>query len=178
MEGKVRNSYTTEVSYISLQRTVEQARKIARGLGNTIDKKLKRYYKHLDSVFDSLNLQVKDQDRIAKKENREIERYYLDRNIPALQGLKDCVHDIFLEVSMQFGVDDSYRNKDYDAELEALELQEEFWTAMLLSLIHISLAHNFYLVFLPDVSWHPVSFYRQTLFLMAISSLAVSWSQP
>lgn len=56
---------------------------------------------------------------------------YLDRNIPALQGLKDCVHDIFLEVSMQFGVDDSYRNKDYDAELEALELQEEFWTAML-----------------------------------------------
>ena len=100
MEGKVRNSYTTEVSYISLQRTVEQARKIARGLGNTIDKKLKRYYKHLDSVFDSLNLQVKDQDRIAKKENREIERYYLDRNIPALQGLKDCVHDIFLEVSM------------------------------------------------------------------------------
>ena len=32
---------------------------------------------------------------------------------------------------MQFGVDDSYRNKDYDAELEALELQEEFWTAML-----------------------------------------------
>ena len=131
LEGKVRNSYTTEVSYISLQRTVEQARKIARGLGNTIDKKLKRYYKHLDSVFDSLNLQVKDQDRIAKKENREIERYYLDRNIPALQGLKDCVHDIFLEVSMQFGVDDSYRNKDYDAELEALELQEEFWTAML-----------------------------------------------
>lgn len=131
LEGKVRNSYTTEVSYVSLQRTVEQARKIARGLGNTIDKKLKRYYKHLDSVFDSLNLQVKDQDRIAKKENREIERYYLDRNIPALQGLKDCVHDIFLEVSMQFGVDDSYRNKDYDAELEALELQEEFWTAML-----------------------------------------------
>ena len=67
MEGKVRNSYTTEVSYVSLQRTVEQARKIARGLGNTIDKKLKKYYKHLDSVFDFLNLQVKEQDRIEKK---------------------------------------------------------------------------------------------------------------
>ena len=103
LEGKVRNSYTTEVSYVSLQRTVEQARKIARGLGNTIDKKLKRYYKHLDSVFDSLNLQVKDQDRIAKKENREIERYYLDRNIPALQGLKAVSYthlDVYKRQSM------------------------------------------------------------------------------
>lgn len=32
---------------------------------------------------------------------------------------------------MQFGVDDSYRNKDYDAELEALESQENLWTSML-----------------------------------------------
>lgn len=75
--------------------------------------------------------QVKEQDRIAKKENREVERYYVNRNILALRELKNCVHDIFLEVSMQFGVDDSYRNKDYDAELEALELQEDFWTSML-----------------------------------------------
>lgn len=60
LESKVRNSYTIETNYVLLQRTVEQARKIVRGLGNTIDKKLKEYYKHLDSVFDSLNLQVKE----------------------------------------------------------------------------------------------------------------------
>lgn len=50
-----------KISYASLQRTIEQARKIARGLGNTIDNKLKRYYKYLDAVFDSLNSQKKDQ---------------------------------------------------------------------------------------------------------------------
>lgn len=131
LESKVRNSYTMEVSYVSLKKTIEQARKIARGLGNTIDTKIKEYYKHLDSVFDELLLQVKKQDSVAKKDNREIERYYVDRNIMSLHGLKNCVHDIFLEVSMQFGVDDSYRNKDYDAELEALELQEYFWNSML-----------------------------------------------
>ena len=131
LESKVRNSYTVEVNYISLRKSVEQARKIARGLGNTIDRKIKEYYKYLDNVFETLDLQVKEQDRLAKKKDREIERYYVDRNIPALRGLKDCVHNIFLEVSMQFGVDDSYRNKDYDAELEALESQENLWTSML-----------------------------------------------
>lgn len=131
LESKVRNSYTMEVNYISLQRTVEQARKIASGLGNTIDRKIKEYYKYLDRVFDDLSLQIKNQNELAKKDDREIERYYVDRNIPALQGIKDCIHDIFLEVSMQFGVDDSYRNKDYDAELEALELQENLWESML-----------------------------------------------
>jgi ATP-dependent DNA helicase DinG len=32
---------------------------------------------------------------------------------------------------MQFGADDSYRNKDYDVELDALELQETLWASML-----------------------------------------------
>lgn len=131
LESKVRNSYTMEVSYISLQRTIEQAGKIARGLGNTIDIKIKEYYKYLERVFDDLYLQIRKQDEFAKKNDKEIERYYVDRDIPALQGLRDCVHDIFLEVSMQFGADDSYRNKDYDAELDALELQETLWESML-----------------------------------------------
>lgn len=131
LESKVRNSYTMEVNYTSLCRTIEQARKIAKGLGNTIDRKVKEYYKYLDKVFDVLSQQVKEQDELAKKNDREIERYYVDRNILALQEVRNCVHDIFLEVSMQFGVDDSYRNKDYDAELDALELQETLWDSML-----------------------------------------------
>lgn len=131
LESKVRNSYTMEVSYASLQRTIEQGRKLARGLGYTIDLKIKEYYKYLEVVFDDLYLQIRKQDEFAKKNDKEIERYYIDRDIPALQGLKDCVHDIFLEVSIQFGADDSYRNKDYDAELDALELQETLWESML-----------------------------------------------
>lgn len=131
LESKVRNSYTMEVSYTSLQRTIEQGRKLARGLGYTIDLKIKEYYKYLEVVFDALYLQIRKQDEFAKKNDKEIERYYIDRDIPALQGLKDCVHDIFLEVSIQFGADDSYRNKDYDAELDALELQETLWESML-----------------------------------------------
>lgn len=131
LESKVRNAYTKEVSYSLLKKTVEQARKISRGLGSTIDEKIKEYYKYLDIVFDDLNLQVKEQDRLAKNENREIERYYVERDISSLHRLRDCIHDVFLEVSMQFGVDDSYRNKDYETELEALELQEDFWASML-----------------------------------------------
>lgn len=131
LESKVRNSYTMEVSYASLQRTIEQGRKLARGLGYTIDLKIKEYYKYLEVVFDALYLQIRKQDEFAKKNDKEIERYYIDRDIPALQGLKDCVHDIFLEVSIQFGADDSYRNKDYDVELDALELQETLWESML-----------------------------------------------
>ena len=133
LESKVRNSYTMEVSYISLQRTIEQARKIARGLGNTINIKIKEYYKYLEMFFDALYLQIRKQDEIAKRNDKEIERYYVDRNIPALQGLRDCIYDIFLEVSMQIGTDDSYRNKDYDVELDALELQENLWESMLKS---------------------------------------------
>jgi ATP-dependent DNA helicase DinG len=59
VESKVRNSYTMEVSYISLQRTIEQARKITRGLGNTLDIKIKEYYKYLERVFDALYLQIR-----------------------------------------------------------------------------------------------------------------------
>lgn len=131
LENKVRNCFTMEVSYASLKKTVEQARKIARGLGNTIDTKIKVFYKNLDSVFDDLFLQIEKQNKVAQREEREIERYYVERNIASLQGLKNCVHDIFMQVSMQFGVDDSYRNRDYDAELEALEMQEDFLSSML-----------------------------------------------
>lgn len=112
LESRVRSSYTMEMSYNSLSKTIERVGKIARGLGNTIDRKIKEYYKWLDIVFDALYLQKKKQDKIAQKENREIERYYVDRNISALQRLKSCVHDIFLEASMQFGVEDTYRSRE------------------------------------------------------------------
>lgn len=131
LEGKVRSSYTMEMSYGSLSKTIERARKIARGLGNTIDRKIREYYKQLDNVFETLCIQKERQDKIAQKDNREIERYYVDCNIPALSELRNCVHDIFLEVSIQFGVEDTYRTREADIGIEELELQENFWNAML-----------------------------------------------
>lgn len=131
LESKVRNSLTVEVSYGSLKRDVEQVRKMVNGLGRTIDEKINDYKKELDVVFDSLYSQMKKQNRRAQKEDREIDRYYVNCKIPALWNLKSCVHDIYLEAALQFGTDDSFRNKDYDRELEALETQEELWESML-----------------------------------------------
>lgn len=131
LESKVRSSYTMEVSYTSLRRTIEQTTKLVRSVGNTIDKKIKQYYRYLDVVFENLNSQVKKQNELAKQKDREIERYYVDTNIDALRELKNCVHDIYLEASMQFGIDNDYRSRNYDVELEELELQEEFWESML-----------------------------------------------
>lgn len=95
-----------------------------------IDERIKEYYKQLDNVFDALYMQKEKQDKKAYKNNREIERYYVDCSILALPKLKKCVHDIILEVSMQFGVEDSYRTRDADVGIEELEAQESFWSSM------------------------------------------------
>ncbi|MBA4688117.1 MAG: ATP-dependent DNA helicase [Candidatus Galacturonibacter soehngenii] len=131
LETKVRNCYTNEISYYSLTKTIEQARKMNRNIGSSIDMKIDAYYGLLDLVFANLELQISKQNDIAKAQDLEIERYTVDNRIPELNSLKECVHDIFLEASMQFGSDDSYRNKDYEIELAALELQEDFFTSLL-----------------------------------------------
>lgn len=131
LENKVRNAYTVEINYLSLKKTIQQARKIVRGIGSTIDNKISDYYKCLEVLFSELEKQIFYQDKEAEQNNREIERYSVNRNIPILKRLKDCVHDIFLEASMQFGAVNSYKNRDYDFELEALEQQEDFFISML-----------------------------------------------
>ena len=131
LESKVRNSYTIETDYISLQRTMQQAKKIVRGFGNTIEEKIDEYNKCLDEVFKSLLLQIKRQDKEAEKENYQIERYHVDRNVLAIEEVKNCVEDIILEASMQFGRDDTYWEIDNDFELEKMEEQKSFWESIL-----------------------------------------------
>ncbi len=131
LESKVRNSYTIETDYVSLQKTMQQAKKIVRGFGNTIEEKIEEYNKCLDAVFKALLLQIKEQDEKAEKENREIERYHVDRNILAIDEVKNCVEDIILEASMQFGRDDTYWRTDNDLELDEMEEQKLFWESML-----------------------------------------------
>ena len=96
-----------------------------------IDEKIKKYYEYLDQVFSELYKQKEEQDMKARKNDREIERYYVNCNIPALSKLKKCVHDISLEVSIQFGVEDSYKTRDVDNGIEELQEQEYFWESML-----------------------------------------------
>jgi|GEM_PF-2804759 len=97
------------MSYNSLSKTMEHIRKISNRIGSMIDEKIKKYYEYLDQVFSELYKQKEEQDMKARKNDREIERYYVNCNIPALSKLKKCVHDISLEVSIQFGVEDSYK---------------------------------------------------------------------
>ena len=131
LENKVRNAFTTDFNYSSLIKAVEQAKRINKNLGETLDAKIAEYHRYLDELFLNLEKQILEQDKIAKQEEREIERYYVERDIPVLKELTFCIKDILLTVSMQFGVDDSYKNKDFDMELEALEKQVAFFESML-----------------------------------------------
>lgn len=131
LENKVRSAFTKEMSYNSLSKTMEHIRKISNRIGSMIDEKIKKYYEYLDQVFSELYKQKEEQDMKARKNDREIERYYVNCNIPALSKLKKCVHDISLEVSIQFGVEDSYKTRDVDNGIEELQEQEYFWESML-----------------------------------------------
>ena len=124
LENKVRSAFTKEMSYNSLSKTMEHIRKISNRIGSMIDEKIKKYYEYLDQVFSELYKQKEEQDMKARKNDREIERYYVNCNIPALSKLKKCVHDISLEVSIQFGVEDSYKTRDVDNGIEELQEQE------------------------------------------------------
>lgn len=131
IENKVRTAYTMEMSYSYLMKTVEQVGKGVKGLGSSIDKKVKKYSRLLNNVFENLYLQKQKQDCEAQRYGREIERYYVDRDIPDLRELNNCVHDILFEASMQFGIEDTYRNREVGNEVEKLEAQEKFWNSML-----------------------------------------------
>lgn len=131
IESKVRNAYTMEMSYGYLLRTVEQVGKGVRGLGSSIDRKVKEYSRLLNDVFENLYLQKQEQDKKAQKYKREVERYYVNCRIPALRELNNCVHDILFEASMQFGMEDTYRTREVGTEVEKLEVQGRFWDSML-----------------------------------------------
>ncbi|MDB8711283.1 hypothetical protein PNW90_12420 [[Ruminococcus] gnavus] len=54
LESKVRSSFTMEMCYGSLLKTVERVGKVNRSLGNTMDKNIKEYRKLLSDVVLSL----------------------------------------------------------------------------------------------------------------------------
>lgn len=131
LESKVRNSYTIELSYNSCVKVIEQAIESYKGFVNLLEDKVKKYHQLLDDVFNDLVNQTQKQDCFAKKNDKEIDRYKIDSNISKLPDLVRCIHDIHLEISMQFGIEDTYRSRgSLDDVLEGIEHQEEFFTSL------------------------------------------------
>ena len=102
LESKVRNCYTTEINYNYLEKGIEQSRKKERDLSDIIDEKIGEYYESLDQIFADLEKQIQKQDRKAQKDEKKVERYYVNRDIDGLERIINCIHDIYLQVSIQF----------------------------------------------------------------------------
>ena len=131
LENKVRSAYTTEITKNKLINIIENTRKCVKGYRETLNKKINKCYEYIDTVFENLYEQKEKQDKIALQDNREIERYYVDRNISCLKQLRKCLHDIYLEVSIQFGMEDTYKTRSIDNQIEELENCERFFISML-----------------------------------------------
>lgn len=131
LESRVRSSYTQDMFYKKMKREADAAKQINRSIGEPLDKRLKEYHEHIEQVFRSLQEQIRQQDKKAQKEDRDIERYSVyPEKIEGLKDLCQSLHDINFYASMDFGLDDSARNRDYSREIEALEEQEHFFQSL------------------------------------------------
>ncbi|MDD3340408.1 MAG: ATP-dependent DNA helicase, partial [Lachnospiraceae bacterium] len=131
LENRVRSSYTQDMFYKKMKKEADAAKQINRSIGEPLDKSLKEYHEYIEQVFNSLQGQISRQDKKAKKEDREIERYSVcPEKIEGLKGICQCLHDINFYASMDFGLNDYARNRDYSREIEALEEQERFFQSL------------------------------------------------
>ena len=131
LESRVRSSYTQDMNYRKMFQEADAARQITRSIGEPLDNKLREYHKLLNEVFTALQEQIRKQDAYAEKEGREIERYSVEpKKLRALEKFCGCIHDINYYISMDFGLDDYSRNRDYSREIEALEEQERFFKSL------------------------------------------------
>jgi len=130
LESRVRNSYTSELSYIECTGAIEQARKVNSSLGNTLDKNITRYYKALDAVFLNFQSQISKQDAKAKNDDREIERYSVSNKISELAELINSLNDIYLGISMQFGMEVTYRSRNAEDVVDKIEGHKDFFESL------------------------------------------------
>lgn len=131
LESRVRSSYTQDMNYRKMFQEADAARQINRSIGEPLDNKLREYHKLLNEVFTALQEQIRKQDAYAEKEGREIKRYSVEpKKLRALEKFCGCIHDINFYISMDFGLDDYSRNRDYSREIEALEEQERFFKSL------------------------------------------------
>ena len=130
LESRVRNAHTVAVSYLECKRTMWDLSRNSKRMGGLLDKRIGNCLTLLDRVFGSLLLQVKKQDENAIEEDKEIEKYYVDKNIKELCDLIETLNDIIEAASMDFGMEDTYRNRGEDETLEKLEEQYDFFISL------------------------------------------------
>lgn len=130
LESKVRNAFTISVSCSECKKVMEDLSKNNRSMGRIWDRKINSCIALIDKVFDNLLKQVKKQDINANKDDREIEKYYVDKNIKELSDLVNMLYDINEIASLDFGMEDTYKNRGEDETLEQLEDQYEFFESL------------------------------------------------
>lgn len=131
LESKVRNSYTIQFTFSECKSAVENLKKIDRRLGGILNKKIIICFSMLDQVFSILLRQVKSQDIKAIKKDRDIERYYVNRNIKGLDKFVELLDDLYDSVSMGFGIENTYKTRGEDEALEKVGELYNFFSSLL-----------------------------------------------
>lgn len=130
LESRVRNSFTISVTCSECKRMMDDVIKNNRRMGSVLDEKVNHYLLLIDKIFGNLLFQIKRQDRIAFNKDKEIEKYYVDRNIPGLDVLVKELYDISEMISLDFGIEDTYKNRGDDELLEKIEDQYNFFKSL------------------------------------------------
>lgn len=131
LESRVRTSYTTHLTYCDCKDTIEGLKSINKRLDSVLDKKIARCLTLIDEVFIGLSKQMVRQDELAAKNDRDLERYYVNNNIGALAELVTILSDLHDSASMDFGLEDTYKTRSEDESLEKLEEQCNFFSSLL-----------------------------------------------
>lgn len=131
LESKVRNSYTKQFTFSECKSVIESLKRINRTLGGVLNKKIIICFSMLDQVFDILLNQIKRQDVKAIKKDRDIERYYVNRNIKGLDEFVKSLEDLYDSASMGFGIEDTYKTRGEDEALEKVEELYYFFDSLL-----------------------------------------------
>lgn len=130
LESRIRNAHTIAVSYSECKKLMWDLSRNNKRMGGLLDKRIEYCLTLFDQVFGNLLLQIKTQDKKAIKEDKEIEKYYVNNNIKELCNLVDTLKDIIEVASLDFGMEDTYRNRGEDETLEKLEEEYDFFSSL------------------------------------------------
>lgn len=130
LESRIRNAYTIAISYSECKKAMCDLARNSRRMGGLLDKRIEYCLTLFEQVFNNLFMQVKKQDKYAIKEDKEIEKYYVDKNIKELCDLVETLKDIIESASLDFGMEDTYKNRSEDETLEKLEDQYDFFNSL------------------------------------------------
>ena len=130
LESRIRNAHTIAVSYSECKKVMWDLARNSKRMGGLLDKRIEYGLTLLGQVFSNLLVQVNNQDKNAIKEDKEIEKYYVDSRIKELCDLVKVLNDIIEVAFLDFGIEDTYRNRGENETLERLEEQYDFFYSL------------------------------------------------